>query len=427
MKRIRKLLLNKENKRLLENFFSLSILNFINYLFPLILIPYLTRILGVEKFGLYAFSYAVIQYCTVLVSYGFDYSATKYVAINRDNLEKISEVFICVIIVRLALALVCVVLVLAATGLINKLRGEYLLYVFGIGIFLGQALIPLWLFQGMEQMKFVTIINFISKLTSTLLIFIFLKNQSDYIYVNLFFSIGFLVAGILSILLAIRIFRIKFILPKSEFIKDRIRDGWHLFLSTVFMNLYRESNILILGSFVNYTVVGYYAAAEKIIKAIQSIVSPISTALFPYFGRNLNLADKKERTLKLFFRFNKYYAIALALIVCIVLFSSKYIVTYYLGNGYTNSIQNIKIMSVIILLGGLNYFLGIVGLVNLGFEKQFTQSVFVAGVISIITCFTLVNILPGTGAAITLVIAEVVLFILILNVYRIRMKKIQIL
>lgn len=412
--------LSLDNRRLIENFFSLSALNFINYLFPIILIPYLTKILGVEKFGLYAFSFAIIQYCTLLVSYGFDYSATKYIAINRDNNRIVSMTFTSVIAIRLLIAIICIPLILVLVYSINSFRSESLLYLYGIGIFFGQALTPLWLFQGMEKMKFVTIINFISKLTSTVLIFIYLKNQSDYIYVNLFFSIGYLFSGVLSIILAIKIFKIRLIIPELKFIAKQLKDGWHLFLSTVFMSFYRETNIIILGSFTNYTIVGYYAAAEKIVKAVQSIISPITNALYPYFGRNLNSEDKRNKALKKFFSFNRYYTIALLIIVVGILLTSKFIVTGYLGSSYLNSILNIQIMSPIILIGGLNYFLGIVGLVNLGYEKQFTFSVIIAGFSSIISGIILVNLFSDIGASISIVFAETVLLMLILNQYRIK-------
>ena len=418
----KKLFDKKDNRRLIENFFSLSVLNFINYLFPLILIPYLTRILGVEKFGLYAFSFAIIQYCTLLVGYGFNFSATKFVAINRDDNEKISKIFISATIVRIILALICILLIILALNLFDKLREEAFLYIYGIGIFVGQSLTPLWLFQGMEKMKYVTIINFVSKLTSTVLIFVFLKNQSDYIYVNLYFSAGFLIAGILSLILAIQLFKIKFKVPKATFVFQQFREGWHLFLSTVFMSFYRETNIIILGSFTNYTIVGYYAAAEKIVKAVQSIISPVTNALYPYFGRNLNSEDKRNKALKNFFSFNRYYTIALLIIVVGILLSSKFIVIGYIGSSYMNSILNIQIMSPLILIGGLNYFLGIVGLVNLGYEKQFTFSVIIAGLSSVISSIILVNLFSDIGASISIVFAETVLLMLILNQYRIKKK-----
>ena len=184
---IKRLINNKDYLKLLENFFSLSVLNIVGYLFPLILIPYLTRVLGVEKFGLYAFSFALIQYFTILVNYGFDYSATKYISINREDREKISFAFYSILFIRLVIAFICVVLILILTSAIDRIGNEYSLYIYGVGIFIGQAITPIWLFQGMEQMKYVTIINFVAKLTSTILILIFIKKQSDYIYMNLFY------------------------------------------------------------------------------------------------------------------------------------------------------------------------------------------------------------------------------------------------
>ena len=406
-----------DKKRLIENFFSLSLLNFINYLFPLILIPYLTRILGVDKFGLYAFSLSIIQYCSLLVGFGFDYSATKYIAINRNSSSKVSMTFISIIFIRLVIALICILLILIVVYSIPMFEKQYLLYLYGVGIFCGRAMTPLWLFQGMENMRYVTIINFLSKSISTICIFVFLKEQSDYIYVNLFLSIGAVFSSIVGITLAVKIFKIKFILPKSSFIKDRIIEGWYLFLSTIFMNFYRESNILILGAFTNYSIVGYYAAAEKIIKAVQSILSPISNAIFPYFGRNLNIEDKRNLTLKKFFSFNRYYGTILVVITIILFLFAGTLVHIYLGVNYTNSIRDIKIMSPIILIGGLNYILGIVGLVNLGYEKKFTISAMVAGVVSIMSCIILVNLYLDIGASIAMVIAEGTLLLLIIYQY----------
>jgi polysaccharide transporter, PST family len=171
--------------------------------------------LGVEKFGIYSFSFAIIQYFTLVVNYGFDYSATKYVSINRDDNQKISLVFSAITLIRGGLALVSVLVVGLMVFWVKEFHAHALLYLLGVGIFIGQGLTPLWLFQGMEKMKFVTIVNFSSRLISTLLIFIFLSHPSQYQYVNLFFSIGYLCAAILSILLALRVFNLHFALPDS--------------------------------------------------------------------------------------------------------------------------------------------------------------------------------------------------------------------
>lgn len=406
---------NKDVFTLINNFFSLSILNVINYAFPLILIPYLTKVLGVENFGKYVFSFAIIQYATLFVSYGFDYSATKYVSINRDNIKKTSSIFINVLTLRLLISVICSLIIYVSITILFNNSQDKNLYLNGIGIFIGYALTPLWFFQGMEKMKFVTIITFISKSISTILVFYFIKDRNSLEYVNLFFSIGSLISGVLSIFLAIYIFNLRFILPKLIHFKKHLFEGWNLFLSTIFMSMYRETNVLMLGAFTDFKIVGYYSAAEKIVKAIQSVISPFTSILYPFFGRKLSDKNDKKKMITVFLKFTKFYSIFMFIFVIILYFLSSIIIENVFGSNFINSVLNFKILILVVFFGGLNYLLGIVGLINLGYEKQFTTSVFISSLISIILGYFLIQNFKDIGASITMVITETILFSLIFH------------
>lgn len=417
MLRIKYKIYNKDILSLINNFFSLSILNVINYAFPLILIPYLTKVLGVENFGKYVFSFAIIQYATLFVSYGFDYSATKYVSINRENKNKLSSIFINVLTLRILISLICTIIIYVTCEIIFDNSHDKKLYLNGIGVFIGYALNPLWFFQGMEKMKFVTIINFISKLVSTLLVFIYIKDKNSLELVNLFFSVASLISGILSIFLAAYIFNLKLITPKLIELKKHLFEGWSLFLSTIFMSMYRETNVLMLGTFTDYKIVGYYSAAEKIIKAIQSVISPFTSILYPFFGRKLNNINEKDKILTVFFKFTKYYSLLIFILVILLYLFSNFIIFNVFGSNYTNSVLNFKILILVVFFGGLNYLLGIVGLINLGFEKEFTSSVFISSFVSILLGYFLIKNFKDIGASLTMVITETLLFSLILYKY----------
>lgn len=408
---------NKDVLSLINNFFSLSILNVINYAFPLILIPYLTKVLGVENFGKYVFSFAIIQYATLFVSYGFDYSATKYVSINRENKNKLSSIFINVLTLRILISLICTIIIYVTCEIIFDNSHDKKLYLNGIGVFIGYALNPLWFFQGMEKMKFVTIINFISKLVSTLLVFIYIKDKNSLELVNLFFSVASLISGILSIFLAAYIFNLKLITPQLIELKKHLFEGWSLFLSTIFMSMYRETNVLMLGTFTDYKIVGYYSAAEKIIKAIQSVISPFTSILYPFFGRKLNNINEKDKILIIFFKFTKYYSLLIFILVILLYLFSNFIIFNVFGSNFTNSVLNFKILILVVFFGGLNYLLGIVGLINLGFEKEFTSSVFISSFVSILLSYFLIKNFKDIGASLTMVITETLLFSLILYKY----------
>jgi PST family polysaccharide transporter len=412
--RVKSIIKHKDYIKLVENFLSLSVLNIVNYLFPIILIPYLTRTLGVEKYGIYAFGLAIINYFSLLVNYGFDFSATKQVAIIRDNKARLNRLFSSVLTVRLFLVLIALVLLTLATIIVPKLYTERVLLFSGVGIFIGIALIPIWLFQGLENMKVVAMVNFCTRLFSTVLIFLFVKEQMDYKLTLLFQSCGYLVGGILSVLLSVKMFKIRFVLPNITELMLQFKEGWHIFLSTIGMNFYRETNTIILGFVTNYTVVGYYAAAEKIIKVVQSFTSPIVNTLYPYFGRRLNVGENTSKNFQRFKKLGIYYSFLLIFIAISVALFSPWIIRNYLGILYVSSITNIQIMSLVLVFGSLNYYYGIIGLVNIGKEVLFARAVWISGILSTILCYILSKTLDDKGAAISMVSAEILLFVQII-------------
>ena len=405
---------SKDVKRVGENFLSLTILNIINFGFPLVLIPYLTRVLGVEKYGTYAFIYAVINYFTIFVKYGFELSATKQVAIVRDDKEKLSRLFSSVLSVRLLFMLLSFSLLMILTFLVPKFQTERITLFYGFGISIGIGLVPAWFFQGMENMKFMTLVNLIIRILSTALIFLFIKEPNQYSQAIFFQSIGFIAGGFFSILIAYKKFKLDFIIPQWDEINYQIKDGWSLFLSTIGLNFYRQTNTIILGFFTSYTIVGYYAAAEKIIMAIQSMMSPLSKALFPYFGRKFNTDNDNNSQYRKFKLIARYYGLFLLFLSIAILILSPIFVRGVLGSEYINSISNIQILSFIIFFGGLNYYYGIIGLVNIGRTKEFTKSVWISGIFCIISCTILATPLEDKGGAIALLLAEILMFIQVL-------------
>jgi len=157
------------NKTLVQNFSSLTILQFSNYLFPIITFPYLVRVLGPEKFGLVNFAAAFVAYFNVFTDYGFNLSATKDISINRNNPNKVNEIFSTVLVIKLILSVVSLMVFSLLIFTIPRFSANSEIYFYSFLIVLGAVLFPGWFFQGMEKMKYITVTNVTVKIIWTIL------------------------------------------------------------------------------------------------------------------------------------------------------------------------------------------------------------------------------------------------------------------
>ncbi len=407
-------------KALLESFFSLSILNGLNVLLPLLTLPYILRVVGAANYGIYSYVYVIVQYLLILNTYGFDYSATKQIAQNRDNRTEINKIYNTVIACRLLLLLGGVILFAVLSPFLLGTHTKYLMFIMGMGIVLGDTFNPVWLFQGMEKMRYLTIVNFISKIVFTVLIFVLIREKDDFVFIILLNSCGFILSGIISTIIARKQFHIHFVKPKWIDMKSQYKEGLSIFGSTVGINLYRNANIFILNFFVSEASVGIYAAAEKVIKGLQMITVPIAQALFPHLGYKFKTQPLRQN-LSMLWRVTKIYGSVLILEVIVTYFLASWLVVVICGEGFNEAVGIVRIMSFVILFGGLNYVLGMVGLVNLNKQKDFFLAVMISGAVSVMFLLSTISFLDIKSAALALVISEVVLFILIM----ISIKKLQ--
>jgi PST family polysaccharide transporter len=413
-----KILLSPTYKTLVENFLSLSFLQVANYIFPLIILPYLVRVLGPEKFGLIAFAQAFIAYFQILTDYGFNLSATREISINRENKEKVSEIFSSVMIIKFFLLLLSLGLMTIIVFSFKKFRQDWLIYYLTFGMVLGQTLFPIWFFQGMERMKYITFLNVLAKLIFTIAIFVFVKRSSDYLYVPLLNSLGFILAGILALWIVFKDFGVFFRIPSFKDLKYQLKEGWYIFISTVAISLYTISNTFILGLFTNNTIVGYYSAAEKIIKVVQGLLSPISQAIYPHVSK---ISAESQKSVVVLTRNTVRVTGSIFFFLSLFLFVfAPYVVDILLGKQYHNSITIIRILSLIPLILSLSTVYATLFLLGGGYKRDWSSIILTASLIDIILVFTFVGVfsLSYIGVSVSWVLTE--LYILIASYLKFR-------
>jgi len=296
---------SKDTKRLISNFFVLSVLQGVNYILPIITLPYLIRVLGAKYFGLLSFANATVIYLEIISNFGFNLTATREIAIYRNDKKKVNEIFSAVMIIKVLLMIACFILLSILVFSLEKLSNDWEIYFFTFGTVVGQVLFPVWFFQGMERMKYITYLNILARSLFTFAIFIFVQTQEDYYIVPILSSLGFIVAGMCSLIIIKTKFDIRFEWQTIEIIRKYLKNAWNVFIIDFIPNIYNNFSTFFLGFFVSMEILGYYSLATKIIDIFNRFIYVIRNVTYPYLSNNFsNFAIISRITLLVGFSFS---------------------------------------------------------------------------------------------------------------------------
>lgn len=406
-------MLNKKMNIVFKNFTYLSILNGLNIVLPLLVIPYLTNVIGVAHYGVYAYILVLVQNINVVTQYGFQFSATKKISQNRDDHSFLEQYCSNILCARFLVATLCIALVLALSHWALDTSDRFFMFLTAIGMIYGDVFIPTWLFQGLERMKYMTIVNASSKILFTILIFVVVVRPEDYEYILLLNSLGFLLAAILSMVLVRKQFKIRLPKPRMKEVFSELRESLSLCFSMIGIDLYRNMNVVVLNFFVSDAAMGVYALAERVIKAAQSFITPVSQALFPH----MSLKIKQEGVGKsmVLLRRAAIFLFILTIVVALGIFFCGDFLVSLVGKDFSEIKPLMNWMYPVLIFGCMNFLLGFVGLVNLNQQKYFFFAVFISGTISLGLLFWLARYWGIQVAAMTMSLSEVLLFLACLS------------
>ncbi|WP_020596969.1 oligosaccharide flippase family protein [Spirosoma panaciterrae] len=392
--------------KLSKNIFFSGSSQLITLISPLLITPYLIRILGIDLFGVTVMAQGIMMYFSYLVDYSFNIDATQEASIKRDNVYELTKLYNDVTWTRVFLLLTSAILLFCFSFTIPLFIKYRSLFFISFTITIGKTMIPQWLLVGTEHMKEMAFVNTISKVIVYISIFLIIHSAKDFLYVNFIWGLGdIIIAPFIYLFIKSKLQIRTLPISSVNIIKHKLLNGWPLFISNSMNGLYIYSNITILSAFSTPYLIGSYAVAEKVMLLIKQIAGIIFQATYPYACK---LSEVSSDSLKRFLRNEIYiFAALFTLIGLFVLFLADYIVYFFVGNYDHNAILLLKLLAFVPLIVSLNMSASQMMLIS-GIRKQYAKIVTSVGILNVTANFALAPFFGPFGTVAAIILTETV-------------------
>lgn len=333
LNRIRK---SKDGKVLMKNFGYLSLLEIISKFFPLITTPYLARVLGVDCFGLLAIGTAVVTYFECLTNYGFTYTSVRSAARKRSDTDELSRIYSETIYSKVILMLISIVILILLIICVPFLYKNAIVIICTFLLIPGTVLNVDWMFQALEDMKYITIRSIATKVIFTLLVFILIKSPNDYLLEPILIALGTIIPSLWGMIVLKKKFNIKLLTPSFYGISVQLKEGFNMFVSLFLPTIYTQLNTLFLGYYNGNFATGIYSGGTKFTSLIFNMLQVVSRTVYPFFSRRM---DKHQ--------LYTMFSLTVSVLISLTLFLfAKPLVLVFLGEGFLPTVSVLKIVAV---------------------------------------------------------------------------------
>jgi polysaccharide transporter, PST family len=393
---------SKSTGRLIQNIFALYGIHFANILLPLLTIPHLTHVLEPKGWGLLAISQAIATYVALIVEYGFMYSASRDISVHRHNLLELRKISSGVIGSRVILSVIAFVITVVLSQLLPVAQSSSVFIWYGYVWGVLQGFTFSWFFQGLEQLKTIATIDVGIRLISTILLFTLIKHNNQ-----LLLTIQIqLVAALLSLVIGAILFSFisSFSIPSKNTVMEALKSGGSMFIFRGATSFYTVANTLILSLFFAPEIVGYFAGAERIARAVSSLINPITQAVYPRISFEVVKSIRDAQTI---IQRSAVIVIGVGTVLSVLVYLTSPLLTrIVLGQGYTESTAVLSVLSPLPFLISIASVLGVQWMLPLGYDKEFTLFILLAGLVNLVFGFLLIHYLGPIGMAWSVSIAE---------------------
>ena len=267
-----------------QQFQKLSVYGFgqlFNLVTPLLVVPYIVSVCGEENFGKTAAGMAIAFFLIVFIDFGSDIIGVREVAVNRDNPEVLNKIFTTTYVVKGIILLLVLTVASIIFHSFPYFKSEKIMFTLGLSVLIGQFLNPTWFLQGIENVKWITLLNIVSKCIYLVGVFFTIKKESDYIYINLWWGLGMIFSNFLVFIWIIKKHQFSFLMVNKDEVFKHIRNDFSMFSSQIFVSLQLYAPVVLISYFGNNLMAGQYRIVEQIIVIFKTYIFLFFNYVFP--------------------------------------------------------------------------------------------------------------------------------------------------
>lgn len=388
--------MKSENKNFLYNI----IYQLLTFVIPLVVTPYISRVLGVDNVGIYSYTYSIVYMFMLIGMLGINNYGNRSIAAVRDDKDKLAKTFWSIYLLQL---LVDVLVVIGYVVYLLFICKNYKTIAIIQGLYLLSVCFDVnWFYFGIEKFKLTITRNLIIKVSSLFLIFLFVKNKVDLpVYTIIMAGATFFSQLYLVILLP------KYTIFAKIKISDilvHVKSVVILFVPVLAFGIYKVMDKTMLGYFSSVTELGYYENAEKLLNIPSAIIAALGTVMLPRMSYLLSKEDSGYRT-------TLSQSMTLAMKLSTMMFSgviliSNEVVLVLFGGDFTGSIDILKVLSITIIASAWANVIRTQYLIPLKKDNIYILSTVSAAVLNFILNMVFIPRFGGIGACIGTIGAE---------------------
>ena len=387
---------------MLVNFLYQGLYQILVLILPLITIPYTSRVLGVEGIGIYSYSYAVVSYFVSFANMGISIYGNREIAAMQDDKERRSQCFWDLFALQGLFASIAVFFYIVII-LMGDWENKFVFVVQGLYI-IGQGIDINWFFFGMEKFKITVIRNLFIKIITTILVFVLIKSSEDLILYILILALGTVIGNSV-----VWVFIKEYVIlrkPILNNIRKFVKPIIILMIPSFAVKMYTQMDKIFIEFFSDFSQVGYYENAEKIIQIAFVLITALSTVILPRMA-SLNAKQEKEKFINVFNRVISCVVWLTSALMFGILGIADNFVTIYLGEEYSSCNVLVMILAITIPFKGCAEIIRRGYIIPTKRDDIYIVSIFCGAGVNIIINLLLMPKFGAVGAAIGTVIAEI--------------------